>query len=103
MGFLPDCFATASRDKHLNNASKFTLELSPMSATRQSATSLAGLVNGIEHCENFVRDLAAVILPQHEAFESVWDVTNRVYERSCNRMALQCGRPQPAAQLRLSA
>jgi len=103
MGFLPDCFATGARDKHLNNASKFIQEFSPMAPTRQDTNSLAGLLNGIEQCEIFVRDLAAVILQPDVTFESVWDVTNRVYERSYKRMALvQRGRPQPE-QMALSA
>ena len=75
-----------------------------MPQTRQGSNSLAGLLNGIEHCESFVRDLAAVILPQHPDFESVWDVTNRVYERSYNRMSLvQCNRHQSVEQMALSA
>ena len=60
-----------------------------MSPNRPGVTSLAGLLSGIEQYESFVRDLAAVILPQQPGFESVWDVTNRVYDRCCaNRMSL---------------
>jgi hypothetical protein len=75
-----------------------------MLPSHQGAISLTGLLQGVEQCESFIRDLAAVILPEHPSFESVWDVTNRVYDRSYSRMSLvRRGRRQTADPVAMSA
>jgi len=75
-----------------------------MSSTHQGALSLTDLLQGVEQCESFIRDLAAVILPQPPGFENVWDLTNRVYDRSYSRMSLvPRGRRASTEQIALSA
>lgn len=75
-----------------------------MSSTYQGGNGLTGMLQGIEQCESFIRDLAAAILPQPPGFESVWDVTNRVYDRSCSGMSLvPRGRHLASRQVALSA
>jgi len=76
-----------------------------MLQTRQDVTTLAGLLNGIDQYGSLVRDLAAVILPQHPGFESVWDVTNRVYDRCCNNRTAMISRRRTyqAEEMALSA
>lgn len=75
-----------------------------MSSTHQDAASLTGLLHGVEQCESFVRDLAAVILSQPPGFENVWDLTNRVFDRSYSGMYLvPRGRRSSPKQIALSA
>ena len=75
-----------------------------MSSTYQGATGLTGLLQGVEQCESFIRDLAAVILSQPPGFENVWDLTNRVYDRSYSGMSLvPAGRRSSHKQFPLSA
>jgi hypothetical protein len=75
-----------------------------MLPTRQGTNGLTGLLQGVEQCETFIRDLAAVILPPHPSFESVWDVTNRVYDRSYSGMSLVPRHCRPnGKQIALSA
>lgn len=35
----------------------------------------------------FIRELAAVILPVRDGFESVWSIANRVYDLHCSARA----------------
>jgi hypothetical protein len=41
-------------------------------------------LDGINHRIQFIRELASVILPEHDEFESVWAIANRVYDRHCS-------------------
>jgi hypothetical protein len=75
-----------------------------MSQTYQGENGLTGLLQGIEQCESLIRDLAAVILPQAPGFENVWDLTNRVYDRSYSGMSLVSrGRRSTPKRIALSA
>ena len=38
-------------------------------------------LDGLNHRNQFIHDLASVILPGHDGFESVWSIANRVYDR----------------------
>jgi hypothetical protein len=38
----------------------------------------------LDHRNQFIRELANVILPVHDGFESVWTITNRVYDLHCS-------------------
>jgi hypothetical protein len=38
-------------------------------------------LDSLERRQQFIRELAAVILPARESFESVWSIANRVYDR----------------------
>lgn len=38
-------------------------------------------LDGLNHRNQFIRELASVILPYTDGFESVWSIANRVYER----------------------
>jgi hypothetical protein len=35
----------------------------------------------LEHRDQFIRELAHIVLAEDEGFESVWSIANRVYER----------------------
>ncbi len=35
----------------------------------------------------FIRELAGVLLPAHDGFESVWSIANRVYDLHCSARA----------------
>jgi hypothetical protein len=35
----------------------------------------------LDHRIQFIHELAKIILPEHEGFESVWSIANRVYDR----------------------
>ena len=57
-----------------------------MPLTRIFGVDHSGFANDLDSLEGrqqFIRELAAVILPAHEGFESVWSVANRVYDRHC--------------------
>jgi hypothetical protein len=47
------------------------------------SSGFANDLDSLERRQQFIRELAAVILPAHEGFESVWSVANRVYDRHC--------------------
>jgi hypothetical protein len=38
-------------------------------------------LNGLDHRNQFIRELASVILPGNDDFESVFSLANRVYDR----------------------
>jgi len=44
-------------------------------------------LDGLNHRSQFIRELASVILPGHEGFESIWSIANRVYDRHCSSQA----------------
>jgi hypothetical protein len=61
-----------------------------MPLTRIFGVDHSGFANDLDSLEGrqqFIRELAAVILPAHEGFESVWSVANRVYDRHCSPSA----------------
>lgn len=35
----------------------------------------------LDHRNQFIHELARIVLPEHEGFESVWSIANRVYDR----------------------
>ena len=41
-------------------------------------------LDGLNHRNQFIRELASAILPQDSGFESVWSIANRVYDRHCS-------------------
>ena len=41
----------------------------------------------LDRRHQFVRDLARVILADHDGFENVWSIANRVYDRHCSTPA----------------
>jgi hypothetical protein len=41
----------------------------------------------LDHRDQCIRELANVILPVHDGFESVWTITNRVYDLHCSPRA----------------
>jgi hypothetical protein len=38
----------------------------------------------LEHSNQFIRELARIVLAEREGFESVWNIANRVYDRHCS-------------------
>jgi hypothetical protein len=38
----------------------------------------------LEHSNQFIRELARIVLAEREGFESVWSIANRVYDRHCS-------------------
>jgi hypothetical protein len=38
-------------------------------------------LDGLNHRNQFIRELATIILAGHDGFESVWSIANRVYDR----------------------
>jgi hypothetical protein len=38
----------------------------------------------LEHSNQFIRELARIVVPEREGFESVWNIANRVYDRHCS-------------------
>jgi hypothetical protein len=38
----------------------------------------------LDHRYQFIREMARIVLPEHEGFESVWSIANRVYDRHCS-------------------
>jgi hypothetical protein len=44
-------------------------------------------LDGINHRMQFIRELASVILPAQDGFESVLSIANRVYDRHCSPQA----------------
>jgi hypothetical protein len=38
----------------------------------------------LEHSNQFIRELARIVLPERAGFESVWNIANRVYDRHCS-------------------
>jgi hypothetical protein len=38
----------------------------------------------LDHRNQFIRELARILLSEHEGVESVWSIANRVYDRHCS-------------------
>jgi hypothetical protein len=38
----------------------------------------------LEHSNQFIREVARVVLSERVGFESVWNIANRVYDRHCS-------------------
>ena len=38
----------------------------------------------LESRNQFVREVARIVLPERAGFESVWSIANRVYDRHCS-------------------
>ena len=38
----------------------------------------------LEHSNQFIRELAGIVLAEREGFESVWSIANRVYDQHCS-------------------
>ena len=54
----------------------------------------------LESRNQFMRDLARIVLTEREGFESVWNIANRVYDRHCSPQSEALGSccfEQPAA------
>lgn len=41
----------------------------------------------LERRRQLIRDVARAILAEHDSFESVWTIANRVYDRHCSAPA----------------
>jgi hypothetical protein len=65
----------------------------------------AKLLDGLNRRNQYIRELASVILPQNDGFESVLNLANRVYDRHCSRHAemLNCHPFEQSEQTALSA
>lgn len=50
-------------------------------------------LNRLDGCNLFICEVAKVVLPGHDGFESVWSITNRVYDRHCSPKARSGNRP----------
>jgi hypothetical protein len=46
----------------------------------------------LDHRNQFIHELASAILPVHDGFESVWTITNRVYDLHCSPRATRSDR-----------
>jgi hypothetical protein len=44
-------------------------------------------LDSLDHRNQFIHELARIILPEHAGFESVWSIANRVYDRHCSPRA----------------
>ncbi len=40
-------------------------------------------LDALNRRSQFIRELAGVLLPAHDGFESVWSIANRVYDLHC--------------------
>ncbi len=50
---------------------------------RDEDSRFAKQLNRLDQLNQFIGEIAGVILPGHEGFETVWSIANRVYDRHC--------------------
>ena len=60
-------------------------------------------LDGLNHRNQFIRELASAILLQNEAFEDVLSLANRVYDRHCSSRDVLSNRRRPDQPARMSA
>jgi len=60
-------------------------------------------LDGLNHRNQFIRELASAILHENSGFESVLNLANRVYDRHCSPRAELSGRHVYDQQTRMSA
>jgi hypothetical protein len=60
-------------------------------------------LDGLNHRNRFIRELASAILHENDGFESVLSLANRVYDRHCSPRAGLSARRTYDQQTRMSA
>jgi hypothetical protein len=60
-------------------------------------------LDGLNHRNRFIRELASAILHENDGFESVLSLANRVYDRHCSSRTELSARRTYDQQTRLSA
>ena len=62
-------------------------------------------LDGLNHRNQFIHEIASVILAGHDGFESVWSIANRVYDRHSSPHAASPnrGRGEQPRRVALSA
>ena len=63
----------------------------------------ASQLDRLEHRNQFIRELATVILADNSALESVLSIANRVYDRHCAPREVLPARRRPDQTVRMSA
>jgi hypothetical protein len=60
-------------------------------------------LDSLDRRNQFIHELARIILPEHESFESVLSIANRVYDRHCSPRASSLSRFRHPETTALSA